>query len=258
MAFLRLRNLSVEFPMYQGSYRSLKRHLLKVSLQGNLARDSADRINVRALSDLTLDIEDGDRIGLVGYNGAGKTTLLKVLAGIYLPTRGQIYLGGKISSMLEVTIGLNPDATGRENIILRGLYMGVHPREMRARMDEIAAFTELGPYLDMPVRTYSAGMSVRLAFGVSTCIPPEILLMDEWLSAGDDRFLEKARKRMSGLIGGSNIMVLASHSMPLLREWCNRGMFLEQGRVLVNGTIDEAIAAYQTSPDARQMASRRR
>jgi ABC-2 type transport system ATP-binding protein/lipopolysaccharide transport system ATP-binding protein len=258
MAFLRLRNLSVEFPLYQGSYRSLKKLLLAASLQGNLARDAADRINVRALNDLTLDIEDGDRIGLIGYNGAGKTTLLKVLAGIYLPTRGQIHSGGKISCMLEVTVGLNPDATGRENIILRGMYMDVHPREMRARTEAIADFTELGPYLDMPVRTYSAGMSVRLAFGVSTCIPPEILLMDEWLSAGDDRFLEKAHRRMSDLIGGSNIMVLASHSMPLLREWCNRGIFMEQGRLVVDGSIDDAIAAYQASSGGRRATSGRR
>ena len=247
MAFLRLRNLSVEFPMYQGSYRSLKKHLLKVSLQGNLARDSADRINVRALNDLTLDIEDGDRIGLVGYNGAGKTTLLKVLAGIYLPTRGQIYLGGKISSMLEVTIGLNPDATGRENIILRGLYMGVHPREMRARMDEIAAFTELGPYLDMPVRTYSAGMMIRLCFAVATSVRPQILLMDEWVGAGDAAFLNKARRRMEDFLSGTSILVLASHSVPLLKEWCNRAILLDHGHIVAMGSVDEVGAAYERS-----------
>jgi len=123
--------------------------------------------------------------------------------------------------------------------------MDVHPREMRTRMDEIAEFTELGPYLDMPVRTYSAGMSVRLAFAASTCIPPDILLMDEWISAGDARFLEKAHKRMADLIGSSNVMVLASHSMSLLREWCNRGILLQQGRIVVDGSVDDAIAAYE-------------
>jgi ABC-2 type transport system ATP-binding protein/lipopolysaccharide transport system ATP-binding protein len=218
MAFIRLHNLSVEFPIYQGSHRSLKKMLMPASLQGNLARDRTDRINVRALSDISVEFRDGDRVALIGYNGAGKTTLLKVLAGIFVPTRGQIYAKGKVSSLFAVNVGVNPEATGRENIILRGMYMDVHPREMRPRMDEIAAFTELGPYLDMPVRTYSAGMSVRLAFTASTCIPPDILLMDEWISAGDARFLEKAHKRMADLIGSSNIMVLASHSMPLLRE----------------------------------------
>jgi ABC-type polysaccharide/polyol phosphate transport system ATPase subunit len=247
MAFIRLRNLLVEFPIYQGSHRSLKKLLLPASLQGNLARDKMDRINVRALSDISVDFRDGDRVALIGYNGAGKTTLLKVLAGIYIPTRGQIYAQGKVSSLFAVNVGVDPEATGRENIILRGMYMDVHPREMRPRIDEVAAFTELGAYLDMPVRTYSAGMSVRLAFTASTCIPPDILLMDEWISAGDARFLEKAHKRMADLIGSSNIMVLASHSMPLLREWCNRGILLEQGRIVVDGSVDEAIAAYERS-----------
>jgi ABC-type polysaccharide/polyol phosphate transport system ATPase subunit len=255
MAFIRLRNLSVEFPIYQGSHRSLKKLLLPTSLQGNLARDSMDRINVRALNDISVDFRDGDRIALIGYNGAGKTTLLKVLAGIYIPTRGQIYAQGKVSSLFAVNVGVDPEATGRENIILRGMYMDVHPREMRAKIDEVAAFTELGAYIDMPVRTYSAGMSVRLAFTASTCIPPDILLMDEWISAGDARFLEKAHKRMADLIGSSNIMVLASHSMPLLREWCNRGILLEQGRIVVDGSVDEAIAAYQRSSGIEQTVS---
>src|SRR5947209_3786784 len=244
MAFIRLRNLSVEFPIYQGSHRSLKKLLLPASVQGTLPGGRMDGINVRALSNISVDFRDGDRIALIGYNGAGKTTLLKVLAGIYIPTRGQIYAQGKVSSLFAVNVGVNPEATGRENIILRGMYMDVHPREMRARIDEVAAFTELGAYLDMPVRTYSAGMSVRLAFTASTCIPPDILLMDEWISAGDARFLEKAHKRMADLIGNSNILVLASHSMSLLREWCNRGILLQQGRIVVDGSVDDAIAAY--------------
>ena len=244
MAFLRLRNLSVEFPMYQGGSRSLKKLLVATTTYGNLARDATDRINVHALNDLTLDIEDGDRVALIGANGAGKTTLLRVLAGIYYPTRGRVYSSGRISALLDVAVGLNPDATGRENIILRGMYMDIHPREMRARVDEIAEFTELGAYLDMPTRTYSAGMMVRLGFAVSTCIPPEILLMDEWLSAGDARFLDKAQRRMEQFVDRSSILVLASHSQELLRKWCNRGLLLQQGRIMISGPIDEVIAAY--------------
>jgi homopolymeric O-antigen transport system ATP-binding protein len=244
MAFLRLRNLSVEFTMYQGSSRSLKKMLVAATTQGNLARDATDRINVCALDNVTLDIEDGDRVGLIGANGAGKTTLLRVLAGIYSPTRGEIYSSGKISALLDVALGLNPEATGRENIILRGMYMSIHPREMRARVDEIAEFTELGPYLDMPTRTYSSGMMVRLAFAVSTCIPPEILLMDEWLSAGDARFLDKAQRRMEQFVGGSSILVLASHSTDLLRTWCNRGVLLQHGRIAAQGNVNDVVAAY--------------
>ena len=254
MAFLRLRNLSVEFPMYTGGPQSLKKMLLTASFKGNLARDAADRISVRALNDLTLDVDDGDRVGLIGSNGAGKTTLLKVLAGIYVPTHGRVYSKGKISSVLDVTVGLHPDATGRENIILRGMYLDIHPREMRARVDEVVAFAGLGPYLDMPVRTYSAGMAVRLSFAVSTCIRPEILIMDEWLAAVDERFLEKAHRRLADFIGGSNIVVLATHSMKLLREWCNRGIVLEQGRVVFEGGIDGAIDAYHASSATERTA----
>jgi homopolymeric O-antigen transport system ATP-binding protein len=244
MAVLRLRNLSVEFPIYQGSSRSLKKMLVATTTQGNLARDATDRINVRALNDLTFDIEDGERVGLIGANGAGKTTLLRVLAGIYFPTRGQLYSSGRISALLDVATGFNPDATGRENIIFRGMYMDIHPREMRSLVGEIAEFTELGAYLDMPTRTYSAGMMVRLGFAVSTCIPPEILLMDEWLSAGDASFLDKAQRRMEKFVGSSSILVLASHSMELLRKWCNRGVFLQHGRIAAHGDINDVIAAY--------------
>jgi homopolymeric O-antigen transport system ATP-binding protein len=254
MAFLRLRNLSVEFPMYQGSSRSLKKLLVATTTYGNLARDATDRVLVHALNDLTLDIEDGDRVALIGANGAGKTTLLRVLAGIYYPTRGQVYSSGRISALLDAAVGLNPDATGRENIILRGMYMDIHPREMRARVDEIAEFTELGPYLDMPARTYSAGMMVRLGFAVSTCIPPEILLMDEWLSAGDARFLDKAQRRMEQFVDRSSILVFASHSEELLRKWCNRGLLLQQGRITRSGPVDEIIAAYMDTLPKRTEA----
>ena len=215
-------------------------------MEVELSRNTGtDRINVRALQDVTLEIKDGDRVGIIGPNGAGKTTLLKVLAGIYEPSRGRIASSGRVTALLDATVGLNPDATGRENIILRGMYMDIHPREMRRRVDEVAAFTELGDYLDMPVRTYSSGMMIRLAFGVSTCIPPEILVMDEWLAAGDANFLAKAQKRMEEFVRDANILVLASHSLPLLKDWCNRGILLQHGKIEMVGTIEDAISAYQ-------------
>ncbi len=245
MAFLRLRDLSVEFPIYQGGSRSLKKSLLARTTPGNIAKDGRDRINVMALADLTLDIEHGDRLAIVGANGAGKSTLLKVLAGIYAPTRGRLHASGRVSALLTASVGLNPEATGRENIVLRGMYMNIHPREMRSRIDEIAEFTDLGYYLDMPVRTYSSGMMVRLCFAVATSIPPEILLMDEWLAAGDAAFLTKARKRMENFVGGSSILVLASHSVPILEEWCNRAILLERGRVVAMGAVKDVVAAYQ-------------
>jgi len=245
LSFLRLRNVCVDFPIYQGSSRSLKRALLATSTHGNLARDALDRINVRALSDVSIDILNGDRIGLIGLNGAGKTTLLKVLAGVYEPSQGRIVSSGSISSLLDTNVGLNSDATGRENIILRGMYMGIHPQEMRTRVDEVAAFTELGHYIDMPVRTYSAGMMIRLAFSISTCVPPDILIMDEWLTAGDAQFLDKAQRRVEEFVRGSSILVLASHSTQLVEQWCNRVILLHQGRVVTMGPVKEVVAAYR-------------
>jgi ABC-2 type transport system ATP-binding protein/lipopolysaccharide transport system ATP-binding protein len=244
MTFLRLRDLWVEFPIYQGSSRSLKKSLL-AKAQGNLARDARDRVNVVALSDLNLDVEHGDRLAVLGANGAGKSTLLKVLAGIYEPTRGRVYASGRVSALLTASVGLDPDATGRENIVLRGMYMDVHPREMRARVAEIAEFSELGYHLDLPVRTYSTGMVVRLCFAIATSLRPEILLMDEWLAAGDAGFLIKARRRMEEFVGRSSILVLASHSMPILEEWCNRAILLNHGRIVARGDVKEIAAVYQ-------------
>jgi len=245
MSFLRARKLSVEFPIYQGGSRSLKKALLASSTQGNLGRDAYDRINVRALDELSFDFENGDRVGLIGANGAGKTTLLKVLAGLYEPTRGRLYAGGRVTSMLDVSVGLNPDATGRENIVLCGMYINIHPRSMRQRIDEIAEFTDLGRYIDMPVRTYSAGMMFRLAFSVATSIPPEILLMDEWMGAGDAQFLGKAQQRLEELVRGSSILVLASHNLDLLDVWCNRGILLQHGRIAGTGDIKDVIEVYR-------------
>jgi ABC-type polysaccharide/polyol phosphate transport system ATPase subunit len=250
MAYLRGLKLGVDFPLYQGSSRSLKKAILATSTQGNFARDALDRVTIRALDDLTFNFEEGDRIGLIGANGAGKTTFLKVLSGIYEPTRGRLMAAGHVSTLLDVTVGLNPEATGRENVVLRGMYMGIRPRDMRTHIDDVAEFSELGSYLDMPVRTYSAGMNVRLAFAISTCVLPEILLMDEWLSAGDARFLHKAQARAVAFVKSSNILVLASHSMDLLREWCNRGIYLAQGRIAAEGAINDVIAAYETATSA--------
>jgi homopolymeric O-antigen transport system ATP-binding protein len=244
-AFLSLQDIAVEFPIYSGNSRSLKKVLFNTTTQGNLARDARDRITVLALRDINLDLTHGDRLAVIGVNGAGKSTLLKVLAGIYTPTGGRMMASGRVSALLTASVGLNMDATGRENIITRGMYMDIHPREMRARVDEIADFTELGYHIDMPVRTYSSGMMVRLCFAVATSLRAEILLMDEWLGAGDGGFLAKARQRMEDFVSATSILVLASHSMPLLQEWCNRAILLDQGRIVAAGGVAEVVAAYE-------------
>jgi ABC-2 type transport system ATP-binding protein/lipopolysaccharide transport system ATP-binding protein len=236
--------------MYQTSSRSLKKSILATTTRGNLARDALNRINVKALSELNFNIEQGERVGLIGLNGSGKTTLLKVLAGIYRPSRGQLLASGRVSALLDIAVGMNAELTGYENIILRGMYMGIHPREMRKRSDEIAEFTELGDYLAMPLRTYSSGMIVRLSFAIATCIAPEILLLDEWLSAGDAPFIAKAKKRMDEFVRLSSVLVLASHSMALLEEWCTHGIWLEFGHVKMMGPISEVVAAYNKATAA--------
>ena len=244
MAFIRLRDVSVEFPVYSGSGRSLRRLLLQSTLQGNLGTDRHDRVTVRALSGLNLYVGHGERVGLIGANGAGKSTLLKTLAGIYEPTHGRVLSAGRVTAFLTASVGLSPDATGRENIVLRGMYMDIHPRQVRARMDEIVDFTELGYYIDMPVRTYSAGMIIRLCFAVATAFPPEILLMDEWLAAGDAGFLAKARSRMETFVEGSSVVVLASHSLELVRQWCTRAVLLEHGHIVADGPVEEVAQLY--------------
>jgi len=245
MATVKLRGVSVEFPIYSGGNRSLRKLVLSKTTQGNVARDARDRVTVQALTDINLDVNHGDRLALIGVNGAGKSTLLKVMAGIYEPTRGRLLAEGRVSALLTAAVGLNPDATGRENIVMRGMYLDIHPRVMRDHVDEIADFTELGYYLDMPVRTYSAGMVIRLCFAVATAFPPEILLMDEWILAGDSVFLQKARKRMETFVAGTSILVLASHAMPLLEEWCNRAVLLEEGRIVGSGTVAEIAARHE-------------
>lgn len=255
MAFIRLAGVSVEFPIYSGGSRSLRKLVLHSTTRGNIGHDAHDRLSVLALNEVDLDINHGDRIGLIGANGAGKSTLLKVLAGIYEPTRGRIHTSGRVAALLSSSLGLNLDSTGRENIVMRGMYMGVQPRDMRGRIDVIAEFTELGYYLDMPVRTYSAGMVIRLCFAVATAFPPEILLMDEWLGAGDAAFLQKAQQRMADFVGESAILVLASHSTALLKQWCNRAILLESGRITASGTVDEVAETYQAQHHALNQAT---
>jgi ABC-type polysaccharide/polyol phosphate transport system ATPase subunit len=250
MAFVSIRGVSVDFPIYKGGSRSLRKLLLAMTSRRNIAKDAQERVHVRALTDINLDIRDGDRLALLGANGAGKSTLLKVLGKIYHPSRGRVLSCGRVSGLLTASVGLNGDATGRENIILLGMYMDVPPRHMARRIDEIAEFTELGFYLDMPVRTYSSGMVFRLCFAVATSVQPEILLLDEWIGTGDAAFLARARNRMANLISKTSIVVLASHSLPILEEWCNRAILLNRGRIAAAGTVKEVADAYAILLDA--------
>ena len=242
---LRLDAVTVDFPIYGADARSLKNSLLRKGTGGLIGRDAGNRLSVRALDDVTLAFERGDRVGLLGANGAGKTTLLRVLAGVYRPTRGRVLRRGRVASLFDVSLGMEPDATGYENIRVRGALLGLTPAEVRQRSGDIAAFTELGDYLAMPVRTYSTGMMLRLAFAVCTCIEPEILLMDEWIGVGDAAFVEKAERRMEEFVGRAGILVLASHDPGLLARVCATGVHLDAGRVKACGPIGDLLKAYE-------------
>jgi ABC-2 type transport system ATP-binding protein/lipopolysaccharide transport system ATP-binding protein len=244
-ARISLRDVHVEFPIYQGGSRSLKKNLLWRGTGGNVARDARQRTYVTALAGLNLDITHGDRIGLIGHNGAGKTTLLRVLAGVYEPTQGHIRVEGEVCPLFDISLGMEWDASGYDNILLRGLYLGLSRREVQDRMAAIAAYTELGDYLDMPVRTYSAGMKLRLAFATSTSVDSDIMLIDEGIIAGDQWFLAKARERLARVVDSSSIMVLATHDSGMLREWCNVGIWLQAGRLVQYGPIEDVLRAYE-------------
>lgn len=248
MASIILDQVSVEFSIYQGSSRSLKKSLLRAGTGGRFAQDADERICIQALRNLSLAIEHGDRLGIVGPNGAGKTTLLRVLAGVYEPVGGRVLIDGRVSPLFDVGLGMDPEATGEENIILRGLYLGFSKKEIEARTREIADFTELGGYLELPVRTYSAGMLLRLAFAVSTCVQPDILLMDEWVLVGDTKFMEKANHRVANFVNSSSILVLASHSQEVIRQWCNKAIRLDQGEIVAMGDVEALLGESDASP----------
>ncbi|BAT57607.1 teichoic acids export ATP-binding protein TagH [Variibacter gotjawalensis] len=244
MALVLLDNVSVDFPVYNAPSRSLKNRMLSVATGGAIDRRHDGHVVVRAINGLSLTLKEGERIGLIGHNGSGKTTLLRVLSGIYYPSRGSAKIDGNCVSLINISLGIDPEASGYENIRLRSVMMGMTADELAKCRDEIASFSGLGDFLEMPFRTYSSGMQLRLAFAVSTAIRPEILIMDEWLSTGDEAFKERAEKRMRDVVDATKILVLASHSRELLETNCNRVIWLEHGRVKMDGAPATVLPAY--------------
>jgi len=217
------------------------------STGGRIAHDASHRIVVEALCGVSLALSKGDRLALIGSNGSGKTTLLRVMAGVYEPTEGEAILKGTVSSLFDINIGIDPDLNGYDNIRLRGLLLHLSPEEIEGRMQEIAEFTGLGDYLEMPVRTYSSGMMLRLSFAVATCFRRDIVLMDEWILAGDASFLRRSQTRIAQFIDVSSILVLASHNIDVLRNWCNKALWLEHGHVRLIGATHEVLDEYEAA-----------
>ena len=237
------RNISVEFPIYENSHRSLKKAVLNLTTGGRIGQDAGRHAIVKAIDDLSFSFTEGERVGLIGHNGSGKTTLLRTLSGVYAPVRGELKVNGKIASLLDVSMGLDPDATGFENIYLRGILDGLKPVRIRSKIDEIADFSQLGDYLNLPVRTYSSGMMLRLAFAISTSVEADILIMDEWLSVGDAEFSIRAAERLESLVGKASLLVVASHDPGLVARVCNRKISMEHGKMV----SDEPVIAPEVS-----------
>lgn len=249
MTHIRLSGVGVDFPVFTSRSRGLVNTLFLYAKKEQKRIESAGMFGyqVHALRDVDLALEPGDRVGLIGRNGAGKTTLLRVLSGVYEPTRGSIDLQGRVSSLTDIMLGMDMDANGYDNIVMRAIVLGLTRREAVALIPEIEAFSELGEYLQLPVGTYSSGMLLRLAFAVSTAVTPDILLMDEMIGAGDASFLHKAEERLRGLMERVSILVLASHNDQILRRFCTKALLLSEGRVVHAGTVDECLELYSPS-----------
>jgi ABC-2 type transport system ATP-binding protein len=237
-----LSKACVDFPVFDGRSRSLKKTVLGM-VGGNI--DGAAKVPIiEALRDIDLNLGHGARLGLVGHNGAGKSTLLRLLSGIYEPTRGSAEIRGRVAPVFDLGVGMDPEISGYENIVIRGLFLGMTRRQMADRVDDIAEFTELGDFLNLPLRTYSTGMRIRLALGVVTSIDPEILLLDEGIGAVDAAFMERARGRLADLVQRSGMLVFASHSEEFLRQLCDTALWLEHGRVRAHGELDDVLRQY--------------
>jgi ABC-type polysaccharide/polyol phosphate transport system ATPase subunit len=245
LASIALDDVTIDFPIY-GSHRSWRQDLFGGTAGGAIRRDKSGKrhVVVRALDRISLHISHGDRVGLIGHNGAGKSTLLRVLAGVYTPSSGQIAVEGHVSPLFTAAPGLDVDDTGFENIVTCGLFLGMSRAEITSKIPEIEEFSELGQYLSLPVRTYSAGMLMRLGFAIATSLDPEILLLDEGLSAGDARFTERMTHRVTALVERSSILVLASHSDGLIKDMCNKAVLMEQGRITPTGDVDDVLDKY--------------
>ena len=242
---IELGHLCIDFPIYTESDWSFRHLLAKMFFLS--AQQIQRRKTVSALRQITLQINYGERVALIGANGAGKTTLLKILSLIYSPTSGYALVNGRVSSLLDISLGTDPELTGKENLLIRGTMMGLSPKETEDILPEVIAFAELKDFIDLPMRTYSSGMAMRLLFSMATAIPSDVLLMDEWLSTGDHYFSQKASERMRSFVDKSGVLVLASHSMELLKQTCSRGIWLDQGTIKMDGPIEDVCAAYQSA-----------
>jgi len=241
MSIIELQNVSLDYVLHSYTNHSIKKAFIDLFRRQKKESQPRKQATYRAIKNLSLNIVDGDRIGLIGRNGAGKSTLLRMMSGIYEPSDGELRVQGNVSSLLDMSIGMAGEATGNENIINLGILLGKTKEVMQSKRKLIAEFSELGDFLNSPVRTYSDGMKLRLAFAVVTTIEPDILLLDEIVGVGDAFFMEKAKQRLDSLIDNSNILVLSSHDNDLIRRFCNKVLLLNEGNCTFFGDVEEGL-----------------
>ncbi|MEQ9116292.1 MAG: ABC transporter ATP-binding protein [Rickettsiales bacterium] len=245
MAYVKLKNVTLDYPIFNTKSHSIRQKFFQ-AVGGKVSHYNQAKI-VRALKNISFEINNGDRLAILGHNGAGKSTILKVISDIYKPTNGSVEVKGKVSSLTNIQLGMEFEATGYENIIMRGIFMGMTFKLIKSKIDEIIEFSELGEYINLPMRTYSSGMALRLAFSVSTCITPEILILDEMIGAGDRNFLHKVERRTKELMKNAKILVLASHNNNIIRKFCNKAIVMGKGEIIAHGNVDDMIKFHNES-----------
>ncbi len=250
MSEIILDSVSVDFPIYNLNARSFKKQLLSFTTGGLIKDQERKCVVVKALDNISCKISDGDRVALIGHNGAGKSTFLRVLAKIYEPSSGNIHFNGNVYPLFDIKLGFNQESTGYENIFLRGLLLGFSKAKLLEKIDEIIEFSGLGNYIHMPIRTYSQGMQMRLAFSVTVNVEPDILLLDEAIGAGDKDFKAKAQAKLSELMEKAKIVVLASHDNNILERICNKAFIFTHGKITFVGSVKDALDVYNGKTDA--------
>ncbi len=251
---IELKNVSLDYPVYDYSALSLQKAIVSLASAGIISKPKDGVVKVRSVDKLNLSLQAGDKLAIIGGNGAGKTSLLKLIAGIYEPSTGERKVSGKITTILGTGFGLDEEASGYQNIILGGIALGYRLKEIKECVEDIADFSELGEFLNMPLRTYSAGMRARLAFGVATCKRPDIVIIDEGIGAGDSHFIEKANERLERFLNDANIMIMASHTDSLLEKFCNKCLYMKNGKALFLGELKEALAMYKKDTEDQDSA----
>lgn len=243
MANIEVKNVSLTYPIYGTNARSFKATLINLATGGRLDQSKGSMI-VEALDDVSFSLEKGDKLALIGPNGAGKSTLLKVIAKIFEPSKGRVHVSGRINCLFDIMMGMDHELNGYENIMLRGIILGLSKSEIRKIAHQVEAFAELGDFMKVPIKSYSAGMKIRLAFGIITHVYSEILLIDEIVNVGDAKFIEKAKTQMMNLIHQSEFMVLSTHDTNIVREFCNKALWLQGGKVRKFGKVEEVLQEY--------------